>query len=357
MNLNEALSCINPAVKSQKSYHLDRKDVPVKLNQNENPFDWPPEIKKEVAQFVIERPWNRYPPFIPEELNAMLGEYAGMPAESIISGNGSNEMLLVLMLALVKPGTPVILCQPTFTVYRFLVEGTGAACINVPLDDDLRFDVGAILNASESSPASPMILCSPNNPTGSVLDEADLRRILDKHKGFIIMDQAYIEFGGYNAIPLIALYANLIIIRTLSKAFAGAGLRVGYLAGQQSIIHEINKIKLPYNINFFSEFVARTALRHRNELSRGIAVIKDEREKLATFLSTLPLDVYPSAANFILVRTPDKQVVFDALLQDGILVRDVSSYPKLANCLRISIGTPDENKLLTASLSRFFYKG
>lgn len=190
-----------------------------------------------------------------------------------------------------------------------------------------------------------------------MLDEADLRRILDKHKGFIIMDQAYIEFGGYNAIPLIALYANLIIIRTLSKAFAGAGLRVGYLAGQQSIIHEINKIKLPYNINFFSEFVARTALRHRNELSRGIAVIKDEREKLATFLSTLPLDVYPSAANFILVRTPDKQVVFDALLQDGILVRDVSSYPKLANCLRISIGTPDENKLLTASLSRFFYKG
>lgn len=354
MKLPDTLARINAAVRAQKSYHLDRRDVDIKLNQNENPFDWPASIKDEVAQFCRERPWNRYPPFIPEELKTMLGEYIGVPAECIIAGNGSNEMLLVLMMSLVKSGQPVILCQPTFTVYRFLVEGTGAICKNVHLDVDLQFDTDALLAASTEAPEAPFILCSPNNPTGSTLDKNSLCRILEQHRGMVILDQAYIEFGGYNAIELIADYPNLMVIRTFSKAFAGAGLRIGYCTGNAEVIHEINKIKLPYNINFFSEFVARTALRHRSELAEGIAVIKTERAHLLDFFTTLPITVFPTEANFILIRTGYKQELFDALCDDGILIRDVSSYPMLENCLRVSVGSPEENRALKESMSRFF---
>jgi len=356
MKLPETLSLINPVVRAQKPYHLERRDVPVKLNQNENPFDWPTTIKEEVAQFCRERPWNRYPPFIPEELRQMIADYIGRPAQSIIVGNGSNEMLLVLTLALAKMNEPVIICQPTFTVYRFLVEGTGAICRNVMLTNELEFDTDAIAAASDEAPQAPLIICSPNNPTGTSLDEQSLRDILSRHRGFVILDQAYIEFGGYNAIDLISEYPNLIITRTFSKAFAGAGLRLGYCTGDTDVISEINKIKLPYNIGFFSEFVARTALQHREALSEGIDIIRKERDALDGFLRTLPVTVYRSDANFILVRCKRCRALFDALLDDGILVRDVSAYPLLENCLRISIGTPDENRLLRESMGRFFHR-
>lgn len=354
MKLPDALSCINEAVRQQKSYHLERRDVPVKLNQNENPFDWPENIKSEVSNFCKERHWNRYPPFVPEELKTMLGEYIGVPADCIITGNGSNEMLLVLMLSLVRKNEPVIICQPTFTVYRFLVEGTGAVCKNVNLASDLSFDMDALCKASAETPTAPFILCSPNNPTGSSLSEASIRKLLQIHRGIIILDQAYIEFGGFNAVPLIKEFSHLIVTRTFSKAFAGAGLRIGYLTGQKEMITEINKIKLPYNMNFFSEFVARTALQHRNELQTGLATIIRERDSLVEFLNQLPVIVYPSTANFILIRTGKKQELFDALLDDGILIRDVSTYPMLENCLRISIGTPEENILLKKTMHRFF---
>lgn len=356
MKSADALALINPAVKEQQAYHLERREVPVKLNQNENPFDWPEPIKKEVGNFCVERPWNRYPPFIPEELKSLLGAYIGMPPECVIAGNGSNEMLLVLMLALAKKDEPVILCQPTFTVYHLLARGVGATSETVSLNSRLQFDVDAILAASSRLPESPLIVCSPNNPTGSVLVEEELRLILEAHRGFCIIDQAYVEFGACNAIPLLGDYPNLIVTRTFSKAFAGAGLRIGYMAGQAEVIAQLNKVKLPYNINFFSEYVARTALAHRSELTEGIRILISERNALADFLSSLPLVVYPSAANFICIRTERKQQLFDALLADGILVRDVSSYPMLDNCLRISIGTPAENRLLRQSINRFFGK-
>ena len=354
MKLPEALELINPAVRAQKPYHLERRNVPVKLNQNENPFDWPLAIKEEIGRFCVERPWNRYPPFIPEELREMLGEYAGVPADCIIAGNGSNEMLLVLMLAFAKKGEPVLLCQPTFTVYHLLAEGVGAGSETVFLDSKMQFDVDAILAASARRPNAPLLICSPNNPTGSELDETAVRKILKRHRGPFILDQAYIEFGGFSAMQLTKEHPHLIVTRTFSKAFAGAGLRIGYMAGQKEVITEISKIKLPYNINFFSEFVARTALRHCSELATGIELLIRERDALARFLAGLPLTVYPSCANFIMIRTGRKMELFESLLADGILVRDVSGYPLLENCLRISIGTPEENVLLRSSLQKFF---
>jgi histidinol-phosphate aminotransferase len=355
MNQNEALTLINQNIRALKAYHLEPEETQIKLNQNENPFDWPLPIKEEIARFCIERPWNRYPPFIPEALKDALAEYAGVDRDGVIVGNGSNEMLLVLMLSLVNRDSTVVYCTPTFTIYRLLAEGLGASTVTVPLDAQLRYDVQKICGAVQANPHSLLVLCTPNNPTGSVLDEKDIRRILTFHKGFCILDQAYVEFGGYNATPLLRDFPNVIVTRTFSKAFAGAGLRLGYLLGTPAIVREMSKIKLPYNINFFSEHTAIVLLRNRALLQEGLAAIKSEREELFAFLQTLPFEnVYPSAANFILLRHREKQRLFDALKSSGILVRDVSSYPLLDNCLRISIGSPKENDALKDALREFF---
>jgi len=357
LTLVDALKLVNDRVLKLKPYHLTSEECGVKLNQNENPIDWPKAVKRRAAGFLVKRPWNRYPNFIPDGLKAMLARYVGVDADNIIVGNGSNEMLLVLMLsfAIDKNKKSVIICQPTFTVYGLLCESMGAHAVNVSLTDDLRYDIEAIKQASADNPGAMLIICSPNNPVGNTISCKDLKDILDNHKGICILDQAYVEFGGFNAIKILPNYANLIIARTFSKAMAGAGLRLGYMIGAAELIAEINKIKLPYNINFFTEYAASLILDNTETFRDSVRVIVEERKKMYQYLKSMPFDnVYPSAANFILLRTSRKQDLFDSLKADGILVRDVSSYPMLDNCLRISVGTSDENAKLRKSLDSFF---
>jgi histidinol-phosphate aminotransferase len=355
MELNEALSLVNKRVRGLSRYHLEPRETRIKLNQNENPSDWPASIKEEIAQFCRNRPWNLYPNFVPDRLKERLSEYTGVPPAGIIVGNGSNEMLLVLLLALMDAHSQVVICQPTFTIYRLLVNGMGGTEAIVRLNDDMSFDVKGICNAVIGKPQSLLILCSPNNPTGSALSEADVRTILEAHSGILILDQAYVEFGGFNAIPLLKEYPNLIIIRTFSKAMAGAGLRLGYMLGAPEIIGEINKIKLPYNINFFSEHVAEVLLTHLDYVRAKVAEIIAQRDMLFAFFKSLPLEnVYPSSSNFIMVRSKRKTGLFEHLAQSGILVRDVSNYPMLENCLRINAGTAEENKALQKAMKEFF---
>ncbi|MDD5674690.1 MAG: histidinol-phosphate transaminase [Chitinivibrionales bacterium] len=358
MELNETLGLINDRVRALRRYHLEPVETSVKLNQNENPFDWPPEIKHEICARLEARPWNRYPDFIPETLLTALGRYLNVPAENICVGNGSNEMLLVLLLALMRPDAPVITCQPTFTVYRLLINGLGGFELPVSLTSALAFDEPALMAALASHPQALLLLCSPNNPTGSALDETAVRRLLAAHRGFCILDQAYVEFGGFNAVELIKEYPNLIVTRTFSKAFAAAGLRIGYMIGNPAVMQTIGTIKLPYNINFMSDLVARTLLDKTDIIKRRVALIIAQREALLAELARLPLDaVYPSAANFICVRTAKKDALFDFLKQKSILVRDVSAYPQLFGCLRISVGAPAENRLLVNAVAEFFGPG
>ncbi|MCL2218679.1 MAG: histidinol-phosphate transaminase [Chitinispirillia bacterium] len=354
---NDALALVNDSVLALKAYHLTPEECGIKLNQNENPRDWPESVKQDAARFFAERPWNRYPNFVPEELRAALARYVGggVSASNVIVGNGSNEMLLVLLLSFAARAKSVIICQPTFTVYRLLSEGMGAKAVNVSLMKDLRYDIGGIKKAAVDNPGSILIICSPNNPTGNVIGEDDLRGILDAHTGICVFDQAYMEFGGIDGVKLLADYPNLIVTRTFSKAMAGAGLRLGYMIGDSDLITEINKIKLPYNINFFTEHAAMTILNNAGTAKESVAAIVKERDSLYQYLMTKPFgNVYPSAANFILVRTPKKQELFDHLRVGGILVRDVSSYHLLENCLRISVGTADENAELRKSIDNFF---
>ena len=345
MELNAALSLVNTRVRGLSQYHLEPREMLIKLNQNENPSDWPASIKEEVAQFCRNRPWNLYPNFVPDRLKEQLSGYTGVPPAGIIVGNGSNEMLMVLLLALMDAHSQVVICQPTFTIYRLLVNGMGGTEAIVKLKADMSFDVKGICAAVTSKPQSLLILCSPNNPTGSALGEADLRTILEAHSGILILDQAYVEFGGFNAIPLLKEFPNLIVTRTFSKAMAGAGLRLGYMLGKPEIIGEINKIKLPYNINFFSERVAEVLLTHLDYVRVKVAEIIAQRDILYAFFKSLPLEnVYPSSSNFIMVRSKRKTELFEHLARSGILVRDVSKYPMLENCLRINAGTADENQ-------------
>ena len=355
MNINQALNLINKNIRNLNEYYLKPENIPVKLNQNENPLDWPPDIKNDVIEFVRKRHWNRYPNFVPDELKKALAEFTSLSPDNIIAGNGSNEMLLDLLISLTESGGTVTVCQPTFTLYQILIEGLGRKAQVVYANEDLTYNVAQILEACSQNPESLLIICSPNNPTGSILTESQTRKILDEHKGFFLLDQAYVEFGGYSAIPLLKEYPNLIITKTLSKAFRGAGLRLGYMLGAPEIIKEINKIKLPYNINFFSEHVAIAALSHKKELEETLKLIQPQRQKMYDFLKTLPLDnVYPSFANFICFRTEKKDSLFSYLKENGILIRDVSSYPMLENCLRISIGSEKENELLKEKLISFF---
>jgi histidinol-phosphate aminotransferase len=355
MELNEVLNLVNKRVCDLSQYHLEPRETRIKLNQNENPNDWPSAIKEEIAEFCRTRPWNLYPNFVPDRLKERLSEYTGVSPAGIIVGNGSNEMLLVLLLALMDAHAQVIICQPTFTIYRLLVNGMGGTEAIVRLKADMSFDVESICNAVKNKPQSLLILCSPNNPTGSALSEEDLRRVLAVHTGILILDQAYVEFGGFNAIPLLKEFPNLIITRTFSKAMAGAGLRLGYMLGAPEIIHEINKIKLPYNINFFSEHVAEVLLTHLDFVRGKVAEIVVQRDALYAFFKSLPLEnVYPSSSNFIMVRSKRKTELFEYLANSGILVRDVSNYPMLENCLRINAGTAEENQALQKVMKEFF---
>ena len=358
MELNDSLSLINERIRTLKRYHLDPEATDIKLNQNENPYDLPPAIKDEIAQFCRERPFNRYPNFVPEALKAKLSGYSGVPAKGIMVGNGSNEMLLVLLLALSRQSGNVILCQPTFTLYRLLATGIGAIERTVFLKNDLSFDVKKICEAASQYPRSLMVLCSPNNPTGCALTESDIKAILKAHTGFLVLDQAYVEFGGYSAVPLLKSNPNLIITRTFSKAFSGAGLRLGYMLGTPDVVQEISKIKLPYNINFFSEQVAQVLLDNADLLRPRVQELSARRDSLFAFLASMPFDaVYPSAANFILMRTKRNNELFLFLKKKSILVRDVSQYPMLENCLRVNVGSNEETLAFEAAVKEFFKPG
>jgi histidinol-phosphate aminotransferase len=355
MELNEALQRITPSVRSLSGYHLEPEEVSIKLNQNENPFDWPAPIKQQMAEFCQSRPWNRYPNFIPGGLKAALAQYTGLNAGQIIVGNGSNEMLMTLMLSLLHSHEKLILCQPTFTVYALLSRGMGREPLSVMLNEELRFDMDALLAACTAHPQALLVLCSPNNPTGTSLTKEQICSILAVHRGFFILDQAYVEFGGYNALELLSEYPNLIITRTFSKAFGGAGLRLGYMMGNETVIGEINKIKLPYNINFFSERAAELLLANTDLMQQQCTLLTQERALLQQALCAIKeIQLVPSDANFMLLRSQRHQQLSAHLRSRNILVRDVSSYPLLQGCLRLSVGTPQENRALLQAIGEFF---
>ena len=334
-------------VAAMTAYTLELREAEVKLNQNESPYDWPRALKEQVLARAVERPWNIYPDFESSALRNALAKAYGLVPENIHVGNGSNELLAATIGAFVGPGTPVIFPRPTFTLYEKLV--TIAAGLPIPIEfepDSGLLPLEEIL-ASVSEDAV-VILCSPNNPTGGVLPEGGLQKLIASGT-MVLFDRAYGDFAN-DTLP--ALHPRLVTFSTFSKAWGLAALRVGWVASTVENCREIRKVKLPYSLNAISEMAATIALENRALRDANVQRIVGERERVVAAMGAIPrITLFPTRANFVTFRAErNSKEIFEALFARGILVRDVSAYPRLANCLRISIGSPEQNDRMLAAL-------
>jgi histidinol-phosphate aminotransferase len=354
--IESALRHVKPSVRTLGAYTLKPYEPRIKLNQNESPYDVPQAIKDRIHAALAERPWNRYPPFVAANFIQAVSEATRWPADGILVANGSNELIQSVLAVVVGPGVSVVIPEPTFTLYRLMTEVNGGAAVSVPLDEELRFDVDGIIRAARGANAAVVVLCSPNNPTGSALTREEIERVHDETDALVLLDQAYVEFGGYDAIPLLEGRPRLVVLRTFSKAMAMAGLRAGYMLAHPALTAEVNKAKLPYNINFFTEVAAAEVLRCRDVMHEMVCAICSERDRVVAEMERVPgIRVYPTAANFVLFRVEAPGIthgrLFDRLLADhGVLVRDVSKYPMLERCLRVNAGAPEENDVFLDGL-------
>ena len=352
----DPLRHVKPAVRAVRAYTLAERDAAVKINQNENPWDLPEALKRRVLAQALARPWSRYPAFDPSELLRALADFSGWRADGILAGNGSNELIQALLVVTVGAGTRVVIPEPTFTLYALLTTVLGGEAVRVPLvapaEDAsgtsvrFRYDTEAIREARRTSDASLTIVCSPNNPTGTSLSQREVERLCGDGDGLIVIDEAYHEFAGASVVPLLARHPNLVVLRTFSKAMGMAGLRVGYLLASPELVREANKARLPYNVNFFSQLTALAALEERDALAGNVRRLVEGRERLLARLADMPgVRAHASDANFFLLELlqADPKAVWDAMARRGVLVRDVTSYPQLARCLRVSIGSEEEN--------------
>lgn len=353
MSQKSILKYIKPEVRGISAYMLSEYEHEIKINQNENPHDVPYELKKEVLDFSLERSWSRYPPFVPEELQKLLADYTGWKPDGILVGNGSNELVQAIMTVFLKHGDKLVIPAPTFTLYRLIGNMLGADVIEVSLLSDYTYDCDT-LEKEFLKGGTMIIICSPNNPTGAVYPTDRLKELLEATDKPVIVDEAYFEFSGDTVAGLLKSNENLVVLRTFSKAFSLAGLRVGYALMIPELAKEVSKVKLPYNINFFSLTAAEKLLQNRSKLEKAIEEIAAERDTMIQAMNGIEgVTAYPSKANFILFETPyNPKDIFSSFLEDGLLVRDVSSYPMLGKALRVSVSTPSDNRKFLKSLER-----
>lgn len=347
------LNMIKKCVRELRAYSLNPDRAHIKLNQNENPWDAPQAIKEETLRRLNERAWSRYPDFSPQALREDLAKFTGWTPDGILAGNGSNELIQALLMVTVESGRRVLISEPTFALYRQITTVLGGEVVSVPLSSALSYDLDAIKTEIKLNSAQVTIICSPNNPTGCVIERHDLVSLLEATPGLIVIDEAYHEFSGETVVPLLNKYPNLVVLRTFSKAMAMAGLRVGYLMAAPELTREIAKALLPYNLNIVSQTAARVAIeRYESSLGPLIKLICSERDRLFNELNQIEgLGPVHSRANFMIVRSSlNPKYIFEELLKLDILIRDVSNYPMLSDYFRVSVGTPKENDRLLEAL-------
>jgi histidinol-phosphate aminotransferase len=343
---SDGLELIKPAVRAQPGYTLASHPARRKLNQNESPYDFPPELKREVFEQAAALEWQRYPEFAPPDLLVRLAAHYGWVTDGVLVGNGSNELIQATLSVTLGTGDRVVAPSPTFALYRLLTNVLGGTYVPVPLGQNFAYDVDLLIETAIRQRARVMVLNSPNNPTGSALPEGSVERILDRTEALVICDEAYQDFGGPSAIGLLGHSSRLVVLRTFSKALGLAGLRFGLALAHPSVAREIAKGKLPYNVNVVTLTAARVALSHAPMLIARVREVVATRDRFVAQLGRMPgVTPYPSAANFVLIRShriPAKELFRRLRDEHGILVRDVSDGPQLAECLRISIGTAED---------------
>ncbi len=346
---------VRPSLRALGAYHLDLSTCPHKLDQNEVPFDLPRRVKERIAARWLERDWARYPDFHGDDLRAALGRHHDWPTEGILVGNGSNELLGVLLEALGsadgEPGE-VVLHAPSFGLYPMFVLRGGATPTVVGPREDLRLPLAELEAELVRDPRRPVVLCTPNNPVGDAATPAAVERLLERLDAPLLLDNAYAEFCQHDYRPLLRRHRHLVILRTFSKAWSLAGQRLGYLLADPALVTELIKVKLPYNVSHASAVAGDEALRASSASDRRVGALVARRPQWSATLADAGFEVFPSEANFVLVRHPRARSIAVALEDAGIRVRDVGGYPRMNGCLRVSVGRGKDLRALRAALVR-----
>ncbi len=348
---------IRPEVRELSAYHVPDAGDMVKLDAMENPYPWPGELMDAWLQTLRGISANRYPDPEARNLKARLRQAMGVPVEmEVLLGNGSDELIQLILMAVARPGCAVLAPEPTFVMYRLLSRVLGLTFVGIPLRaDNFSLDMPAMRAAIERVQPAVVFLAYPNNPTGNLFEPEDVRAILQASPGIVVVDEAYTPFAGVSFLDELAEFGNLLVMRTVSK-MGLAGLRLGWLAGASAWLKELNKLRLPYNINLLTQVSAEFALAHREVMDGQTAKIRVDREALFTELSSLEgVTVWPSYANFLLFRTLSGRAegTFTALKRQGVLVKKLhGGHPLLEDCLRVTVGAPEENQAFLAALRR-----
>ncbi len=344
------MSLFKKNAENLSSYVVTQKVDGIKLNQNESPYDPAEDIKKNIFNRMLSEKWNRYPDGNCSELYSALSDYTGVAEERITVSNSSNELIQAAIYSCCNSGDSILSCYPTFSVYERVASLMGINCVMVDLKDDFSFDIDGIIEKLRE--VSLVILPSPANPAGSVLQPEDVRRILNKTDIPVVIDEAYFEFAGTTVQPLLEEFNNLIILRTFSKALGCAGLRIGYGLGCESVTEVLRKSKLPFSVSTFQQIAGCELLKERTIMEKQIAILCRNREELREQLKRkLDIDTPEAYANFVLLKYRDlsAEELYKELLKQGVLVR---LFPEevLRGYLRVTVGTSEENEILIKAL-------
>lgn len=354
---DELLSLLRPDLRDLVPYTVPHYPGYIKLDANENPYDFAPEVLAAVVRRLSGQIFTRYPDPEATELRRRIAAYTGMAPENILAGNGSDELILNLFLSF-GGGGRVVITPPTFSMYAIHSRIAGAAVAAVARREDFSLDLAALLREARVPGTRVVVVCSPNNPTGNTVPREAVEALAAEAAGLVLLDEAYAEFAGESCCDLVRRYPRLVVLRTFSKAFGLAGLRVGYLVADPAVIAGLLKVKQPFNLNSFSQLAAVTVLEYQPLFRQRMEEIIANREELYRRMKQIGgVEVFPSRANFILFRTPlPAAKVYAGLLARRVLIRNVAG-PGLERCLRVTVGTPAENEAFLQALAEVVAEG
>jgi histidinol-phosphate aminotransferase len=332
-------------------YHSPQVAVDVRLNTNESPFPPPAAWLDAVREELAAIPFHRYPDREASALRAALAELHGVRPEQVFAANGSNEALLLLCLAYGGHGRNVGVFEPTYALHSHIARITGTGVIGGQRQEDFTLDPAEVDRVLGAGPELTF-LCSPNNPTGRVERREDVVDVLGRVPGLLVVDEAYGQFASWSAIDLVDDDTPLVVVRTYSKTWSMAATRLGYLIGPGPLVAALEKVALPYHLDAVKQVAGRLALRFHAEMQARVAMLVEERGRLTAALADLPVETWPSESNFILFRPTavSGREVWERLLTRSVLIRDCSSWPNLDGCLRVTVGTAEENEAFLAAL-------
>lgn len=352
--VGEVVSRIQASVRGERPYVVGGDpNLPIKLNQNENPYDLPPALKQELLEAFRAIPFNRYPKEHPDALRDALAESVGRDPACVLVGNGSNDLSYLVGLCLLRKGTPVVMPRPMFSLYEKVVRLYEADLTAVGPRPDLSFDAEGLASAVSRVNPALTVICTPNNPTGLAMTYDQIEQVAAAASGLVLVDEAYVDFNGEReALPLVDQYPSVVVMRTFSKAWGLAGLRLGYLIGHPQVIQQFARARVPFSVDALAEATALTLLKHADLVRERAEQIRRERDLLVAALQEIDqVEVVPSEANFAIFRTPlEPATLISRLATSGVLIRDVGGYPELRGFVRVNAGSPGENHAFLAAL-------